>query len=179
MPVQPLPVWQSKLADYMKKTKEDQETNPVAHIQAWQDWIDEVSKGIMLSGPYVSSGTAQKTMFAPLVFPKQGAPNTAALVYSNAWFAWYTGITWIPPPPVPPFSVISMVRSSPSGAAISKTKLLADLTKEYAKKSKDPKEDKLAQYFYDATINAGVMITGIAIAGSPPPPLVIPQHKVL
>jgi hypothetical protein len=179
MPVQPLSTWQKRLDEVFQETMKNQAKDKNSHIKAWQNWIGEVSTGISAAAPHISSGTTDKTMFAPLKFPKKSKPETAAIVFSNAWLSWYSGIKWTVSPPAPPFSVVTAIQSSPSGAGMAKAKLQSQLTAEFKKKTKDPKMDKIAKYFYDATISAGVMITGIALVGSPPPPLVVPLHKVL
>lgn len=181
MPMKPLPVWQKKLASMLKDASANLGKDPMATDKAWQAWITEVADGIQFAPPYTpSNGTLSPkgTTFAPLKLPPMGTPITAATVYSNAWFAWYMSITWAIPAPVPPFSAIMVVTSSSMGAATAKTKLMADLLKEFATPSKDAsKYDAMAKAFFDATMNAGVMLVGLGI-GAPPPPLSIPQHKV-
>jgi hypothetical protein len=177
----PLPIWQKKLEEKIKESMPKQGDNPLAATKAWQDWIGEVGVGMMVSPIYVSSGLANKSSFAPLIFPRISTAPIIANIFATAWMNWYMSIQWTPAPPVPPFLIISSVTSSPSGTIGQKASLTAKLTAEFLKKDQASliaKYDNMAAAFYQATISSGVMISGMAI-GAPPVPLVIPQWQIM
>jgi len=185
MPMQAVSAWGS---DYKKKF-EDAFKSALAGVdptlKVWGDWTNFNAIGIEVAPPYKSTGLCKVTSFPIPSFSPMGTPVDSAIALASSWKAWYSDIKFSVPPPTPPFSLITSVIPSPVGIEVAYAALLSGLIAEFTIIPPDPltafdlKGVAFGTLFHTACVSAGVQIDGIAIPGSPPPPLSLPLIPVL
>lgn len=188
MPLKPQADWadsyESGLTDYYEAYGD----NPALQvITFWQPWIAENCAGLESAAPYTGSAAViTPTAFAPVDFTGVSSAVQAAQVLADAWQAFMTALTWPPTAAVaPPFSVISAIQTSPTGMAAAYTVLLSGLVAEMAALPPDPltafalKSAAFATLFRTATLAAGIQLDGLAIGGTPPPPVSVPLSPIM
>jgi len=185
MPVPPQAAWE---ATYEPETKayyaayQLDQSYKVANL--WQKWIDPNVIGIEAAPPYAPSvATTDATAFSPVNLEGASSVAQIAQILATAWKNYVLAFVWPPPPPVPPFSAITLVETSPTGAAAAYAILMTGLIAELVLVPGNPATafaDKATAYsalFRTATLSIGIQITGLGI-GAPPPPLVLPLSGV-
>jgi hypothetical protein len=186
MPVPPPPVWAKAYEKHQKDFFEavDKKTKTPAQAgEIWRKFISESTKGLGTAPPFVCQPTLNANSLAPINFPPIGGPPVIALILSTAWSNFMLGTTWSVPAPIPPFSVISTVTPNPATIAAAQAILLSGLIAEFViipppgsgEAGLKAKYLAIGTLFYTATVASGVLISGLAIAGAPPPPLVVPH----
>jgi hypothetical protein len=179
VPIAPANLWSSTYESKLKDSfaiAVDAATSLLASQNFWRSWIFQNTTGMQSAVPlFPTTATFNQALFNPLPF---GGPPPATIL-ATAWNIYMLGAIWTIVPPAPPFSVITTIVTDPASTSAAYATLLASLTAEFlllpapTEAGFDSKISSIAGHFRTATSSCSIMISGLALVGAPPPPVVL------